>query len=91
MCTSFIQDDDNDLTLSKANDNIVCILVDCFSSVVLVITAFLATKVFPATDQNFKCFTPTETNSFSEFGRKRARKTRSSDATVQATLTPRMT
>lgn len=49
-------------TCPKAIDNMVCIFVDRVPSTVFVMIAFLPTNVFPATDQNFKCLTPAETN-----------------------------
>ncbi len=54
----------------------------------MVITAFFSTNVFPATDQNFKCFTPAVTKCVSEFGRNNARNIRSSEAIVDAILIP---
>ncbi len=72
----------------KAIESIVCILVDRFRSAVFVITAFFSTNVLPATDQNFKCLTPADTNCVSEFGRNNARNIRSSDATEHAILIP---
>ena len=76
------------LTGPKAMESIVCIFADRLPSVVRVITAFFSTNVFPATDQNFKCFTPTDTKWVSEFGRNRARKIRSSEPIVHATQIP---
>ena len=69
-------------------ESIVCILANRFPVAVFVMAAFFSTNVFPATDQNFKCFTPAVTNCVSDSGRNNARKTRSSEATVHATLTP---
>ena len=55
------------------------------------IIAFFSTNVLPASDQNFKCLTPTDTNCVSELGRNSARNIRSSDATEHAILRPEIT
>lgn len=74
----------------KAIESIVCIFLDCCMPSSFGIIAFLSTNVFPATDQNFKCLTPAVTKCVFESGRNNARNILSCDATVYATLTPKI-